>query len=782
MVFVEPPHSLIGKVKKRHDMSKRNLMKLRLPLALTSAGLLAVGIGSGMMSPLPAQAVEMRVEAEANPIAGDLKIIEDAAASGGKAVSMAREWQPLLAATLPEKGDEWTLWMHHKNGPLLAKTATKDGQKDLKWIWDKPAGWKWTKLGRFNRAALGERVLIIRGGKQDGPDAILDCIAFIDDDAAVPGGPNITTAAARQNTNNQTADTGAMPESAAVALGAVDAPKGTLIEAEANNPGGDNRIVDAAGASGGKAVTSDGDWQTLFQAPLPAGDAWKVWVRHKHGPLSVKSVEDGKGKDNWNWKSPATWAWTDMGTFSRAQLGDSLRIGRQSRNDQPSPLVDAVVLAPDVVKVLPPFEPDTNAAPLTIKARVNWNQTAGQMKPAMWGWNDYEVLYPERAANAEYQKALAALNTPLVRIHNAGFSNAWTNAATRSWDVEKIRAGLKASTGFGKARIMMNVAEPPNWISDSKLMTPEQEDEFARLCGQLVRVMRDEVKVPVDYWEMTNEFDTSYEKSGRLDDLWRVFNKVVKEVRAADPKARVGGPALTWPKPVWVEGFFKNCGQNTDFFTWHNYASGDIYDSNETVFGKAQTIANMAQDVKVAARKWAPERKLEFFLTELNIKWVWDPIERRHGNNIGAAFLASTLRRIALGDEGRGIDGVTMWHAKGGAYGLINGDNSLRSPYFLYRWGVPYLSGRISAATTDDENSLEVLPIRRADQTVSLLLINKAPRTVQIPDGAGLLPAGAKPRIERIDAKGFSDKVDMPLAGTWSLPGYSVTLITTARP
>jgi xylan 1,4-beta-xylosidase len=758
-------------------------MKLRLPLAVTSAGILAVAMVSNMTSPSPVKAAEMRVEAETNPTARDLKIIEDAAASGGKAVSMPREWQPLLSTALPERGDEWTVWIHHKNGPLLTKIATKDGQKELKWLYDKPADWKWTKVGRYKRDQLGERVLVIRGGKQNGPDAILDCIVFLDDDAAVPGGPNITTAAANQNTaQNKPADTGVMPESAALALGAADAPKGTLIEAEANKPGGNNRIVELAGASDGKAVTSDADWQMLFQAPLPSGDAWKIWVRHKHGPLAVKSVENGKVKDNWNWKSPAGWEWTDMGTYSRVQLGEGLRIGRQAGGGgKPSPIVDAVVFAPDVIKVLPAFEPDGKAAPLSVKASVDWNKTAGQMKAGMWGWNDYEVLYPERAADKKYQEALRALNPALVRIHHAGFSTTWTNEATRSWDVEKIRAGLKASTGFGNAKIMMNVSGPPKWISEDKLMTPAQEDEFARLCGQLVRVMRDEVKMPVAYWEMTNEYDTTYEKAGRLGDLWRVFNKIAKEVRAVDPNAKVGGPALTWPKPAWLEGFFKNCGQNIDFVTWHNYASGDIYDPNENVLGKAQTIANMAQDVRDAARKWVPGRNLEYFLTELNVKWTWDPMERRHGNNVGAAFLASTLRRTALTDQGRGIDGVTMWHAKGGAYGIIDADNTLRSPYYLYRWGTRYLTGRIAAAKTDDENSLEVLPITRDDKTVSLLLINKAPRTVQIADGAKLLPAGAKPRMERIDADGYNASPEMPLTGTWSLPGYSVTLLTTAK-
>lgn len=41
-------------------------------------------------------------------------------------------------------------------------------------------------------------------------------------------------------------------------------------------------------------------------------------------------------------------------------------------------------------------------------------------------------------------------------------------------------------------------------------------------------------------------------------------------------------------------------------------------------------------------------RKMETFLTEFNIQATWEPFERRHGNNVGAVFLASTVRRTAL--------------------------------------------------------------------------------------------------------------------------------------
>jgi xylan 1,4-beta-xylosidase len=278
---------------------------------------------------------------------------------------------------------------------------------------------------------------------------------------------------------------------------------------------------------------------------------------------------------------------------------------------------------------------------------------------------------------------------------------------------------------------------------------------------------------------MTNEYDNTYEKAGKLDDLWRLFNKIALEVKRVDSKAKVGGPALTWPKQIWLDGFLKNCGQNIDFLTWHNYASGDIYDPNELVFEKAGTIAGMAKDAMNAVKKHIPNRNIETFLTEYNIKWVWDPIELRHGNNVGAAFHASTLRQLAE----VGISGAFVWHLKGHSYGIIEGDNSPRQPYDLFRWGPKYLVGNMPKNTTGDNKKLLLFPVVRPDGSRSLLLINTANQRVTIPGGASLFPSQGKTvKIERIASDGNKVLDTKEFAtGNWTLPGYSVTLLTTAK-
>jgi xylan 1,4-beta-xylosidase len=554
------------------------------------------------------------------------------------------------------------------------------------------------------------------------------------------------------------------------------------VEAEAKPAAGDLTIIDDAAASGGKAVSSKRDWQPLIYSALPEGTGFNIWARHKGGPIQLKSSsKDGQKELQWVWDQPAEWKWSKLGSYARVDLGDSIMVIRGG-NGGPGPQLDAIVFEPAEVKSLPTNVPDEKAAPLTIRASVDWNKISGKMTPLIWGINDYEILDPKGAADPGYQELLRTLKVPLVRIHHAGFSNKWTEVETRTWDVGKVKAGFAASTGFKNSRIMMNVSHWPDWISKEPILTPAQEDEFARLCGQLVRVMRDDVKRPIAYWEMTNEMDNTYEKVGKLDDLWRLFNKIAVEVRKVDPKAKVGGPALTWAKGAWLEGFLENCAQNVDFVTWHNYASGDIFDPNEKVLGAVpNNIAPLAKGALEAVQKYAPGRNLETFLTEYNIKWIWDPIELRHGNNIGAVFDASVLRNMAL----LGVTGVTKWHAKGHSYGMIEADNEPRSPYYLYYWGIRYLVGDMASAQVSDETSLEVLPIVRADKSRSILFINKANRAVKVPAGLKLLPisAGQKPWAEQINHKGRAVFVipNTP-AGDLELPGYSVTMLTTAAP
>jgi hypothetical protein len=321
---------------------------LRIPtrqvLALAGAGLLG--------SCSPTRAAEFRFEAEAKLPAGDAQVLEDAAASGGRAISIAREWEPLLRAEVPAGAPdkEWHVWIRHKNGPLLLKSVAADGaQKDLHWIRAAPREWTWSRAGRIARA-LAPQVLVIRGGSRSAR-CHLDCLAFPIPTSQPARRRRLRSAAPNVNAASANVNNGAPPESAALALGAADAPAGIAFEAEAKLRVGGGQVLDVPGASGGKAVSSNTNWEPLAFAPLPVAkqaepNGFKVWVRHKNGPILIKSLDgDKQGDLKWVWDQPRDWKWSEVGPFTRAQIGDGILVIRGGQQETPAPIVDTIVLA-----------------------------------------------------------------------------------------------------------------------------------------------------------------------------------------------------------------------------------------------------------------------------------------------------------------------------------------------------------------------------------------------------------------------------------------------------
>lgn len=568
-------------------------------------------------------------------------------------------------------------------------------------------------------------------------------------------------------------------------------PSGILVEAEYPKPPGQNVAVDVPDASGGQAVTSSVIWEPLFQAAIPGSDdAFTLWLRHKGGPLYVKSVFEEQQQELKVLESISTdWTWTNVGRYTRQQLRSKLLIIRGAQSEAPAPLIDAVVFAPNegaadteplglgkVARVLPSDQSDETKPPQIVQVNVDWNKRVGIMPAAMWGANDYEALTPEHANDAVYQKQLADLKLPWVRLHQAAISDTWTNSTTRDWNIPKIKAGLKASTGFGDARLMINLASWPTWLHpDGEVLPEAKEDEFVALCGQLAHIMRQDVKHPVAYYEIINEKEFVYSGADKLPDLWRLFNKVADAIHRADPSARIGGPAFAFAKAEWVDDFLKNCGHNIQFISWHRYASNDIYEPSESVLAQPEEMARTVKQVRASLKTYVPTRTVEMLLTEFNIQAVWQPFERRHSNAIGAVFDASVLRQMALA----GLDGSAVWHLKGDAYGLIDAQNKPRPGYFLYRWGTRYLTGNIASSSSDSKN-VEVVPVSSKNGRQALLVINKMAGRASLPSATKLMATKKSIHLKQIHGESESTSIQLSTSqenAALSLPGYSLTLI-----
>ncbi len=597
----------------------------------------------------------------------------------------------------------------------------------------------------------------------------------------------------------------------------IAAPPGKRLEAEANLPKSTVKVVDAAGASGGKAVTSGKEWEPMFEVSTPKeGDGLEIHVRHQGGPLQLKAVVGGQQKElKWIWDKPGDWKWSSFGKFTREQLGSSFLIIRGGKVE-PNPMIDCVVIGgmggeagaattpaqvnpgavagnalnvPDQVvnqlTATPSYAADNVSPPVAIMLSVDWNKQLAPITLLHWGVNDYDITEPKRAENAGFNAYVKQLAPDFIRIHHAGLADRWTVAATRQWDVAKIKHAFAATAeGYGNARIMMNIPTWPQWFHDGSTLPAEKEAEFAAFCGELARIMKEQVGRRIEWWEVLNEKDNSYEKENRLSDLWRLQNMIKLAIRQADPQAKVGGPAMTWPKPGWVESYLKASVSQIDFMTWHNYASGNASDPNAQVLAKSDTIREHAQTVLDGLAKHAPQRHIETYLTEFNISWSWQTRDPRMVNHLGAVFDALVVKRLAE----QGVTGIAKWHVKDGIYGMLGADNRLRPTGVLYLWSRPLLTGTMAATTSDFADHVEALAIGRDDGSRSLLLMNKTPRRATLVGGgaAELLGVNSDTAITRrvIDesttASGRAVVVTADTATRLlTLPGYSVTLLTT---
>ena len=412
-----------------------------------------------------------------------------------------------------------------------------------------------------------------------------------------------------------------------------------------------------------------------------------------------------------------------------------------------------------------------------VQVSVDWNTTVSTVDPKLWGVNDEQITNPTSTANAGFNQYLTQLNPELIRVHHAGLPDDWTDATTKKWDVARIKAGFENATGYADAKLMLNVPWWPSWMGPSNTPLPaDKEEQFINLFADLVVIMRDSVKRDVAYWEITNEREETYARVGQLPVLWNLVNRIADRIRTLDPDAKLGGPALTWANPAWTESFLDICGPKLDFISWHNYASGTPTTTNDRLFftlldqidGNTRYVLNAIKQRGL---------NLETYLTEYNVQWTWTPFEIRHANNVGAVFQACYLRRAAL----RNLDGVTVWHLKGNAYGLIDGSNAQRATGSLYRWGTQYLHGRMAASAVAD-STVEVFPVLMPDGKRSMLLMNKTATVRTVTGGGSLLTPGSGETVRafQINGSGMLPQTLSVGPGDLALAPYSVTLITTA--
>jgi xylan 1,4-beta-xylosidase len=171
------------------------------------------------------------------------------------------------------------------------------------------------------------------------------------------------------------------------------------------------------------------------------------------------------------------------------------------------------------------------------------------------------------------------------------------------------------------ARPMPNISFKPPLLFpkvDETIVHPSSYAEWEKLVYQLVKHCQ-EKGYGIEYWEITNEGDIG--EGGGCPYLftpkdYNIFYKHTADaIRRADPKAKVGGPALADPHSIIGDSLMEYCADGNaplDFFSYHTY------NSDPAVF------RSLVKYVNDKLKKYPQLQRTETMLTEWNMD-VFNP-------------------------------------------------------------------------------------------------------------------------------------------------------------
>ena len=214
--------------------------------------------------------------------------------------------------------------------------------------------------------------------------------------------------------------------------------------------------------------------------------------------------------------------------------------------------------------------------------------------------------------------------------------------------------------------------------------------------------------IKVRYWEIGNEPDlfavTRGDKSWTPERYCDVFRAQAAAIKAVDPTAKVGGPAVSGARGLresFVAAFVKNCGDVVDVLTWHIYPT-DGQATDEIAFGSVSEADETIQNFKAlwkdkAANPKGHARSIELGVTEYGLSWFSSRMN--HLVDMPAAMWAMEMA-FRFNEQGVSSAHYFALHATGG-HGLIDQGAYRRPTYFAFRI-LGGLSGDLVPARTGD--------------------------------------------------------------------------------
>ncbi len=534
--------------------------------------------------------------------------------------------------------------------------------------------------------------------------------------------------------------------------------------------------VSADWAWGGTAAGTARAWEPLLSSPWPVGaprGEVHVWLRHRYGPVCLKTHVDGKQVElGWDWSSGEEFAWAHFGPFPAARLAGGLLVIRGDADaSRPETQLDCLVLS-DAAAM--PADPPLAAREGVETVAIAWDASVATTSGLSFGLNLFQAFNVEMLSDPRYRAGLQAMRPGFVRLHNAGQGadsrephGLWDHAGRR-FDAAKIAKLCPLWRGLAPD-LMMNISGWPDWmdVDGDGLLDEASIPVYAAACAELVRLVNIEGRVGIRWWETSNERDSVYwlrdGQPKRTAELARIHAACAAAMRAIDPTIAVGGPAATRPdKRDELAAFATAAGPSLEFLSYHAYASGSATDSDAHLIRRTADIAG--ELCRLSER--IPG--IPCFFDEYNISWTWETRDVRMTDQFSAVFDALMLTQTAR----RGIRGTAAWNECDGIYGKMDNAYALRPAAEVFARANRLLVGSVATVTAGPD-APAVLAVLHADGTRAAMLTNQDRRPVRI-----RLTAGKGAAQLSVLARG----VVATQAATWDvtleLPGRSVAWLS----
>ncbi|HWR52177.1 MAG TPA: hypothetical protein VN428_13785 [Bryobacteraceae bacterium] len=399
----------------------------------------------------------------------------------------------------------------------------------------------------------------------------------------------------------------------------------------------------------------------------------------------------------------------------------------------------------------------------TVSMRLAFDRSLGPARMERIGLGQgglsVEPMWDDRA------KEIRALRPAMIRLFVQEYFDLLPTPGRYHFDALDRSVDLIRSTG---ATPLLSIAIKPKVLFpqvDQNIVEPKDYAAWEELIYRTVRHYKERGS-EVGYWEVANEPDIG-EDGGcpyrfKPDSYVRYYEHTVRAVRRADPRARVGGPALANVRSAIMPALLDACqsrGIPIDFVSWHIYSS------------EPRRIRETIEYAKELVRKF-PSLELETHLNEWNMSLSNPVLDPR----FQPCYVAETAWQM----KDAGLDWSCYYHIrdyyvdreqfarfmspKGAAFmarwwnrmpqfdGLFDYQNTVRPAYWTFKL-LSRLTGERFEAKSRDGAVHGFLTWDPAYELYNLLIWNFSPSPAQVEIAWSGLPYNAMAKRVSLDAE-----------------------------